>query len=67
MNRHRLRRYALRAAAAASVGLGLLVVTGGVAQADDVSSPADVTVGQVVVADTPSDAPVDTAMIITWN
>jgi hypothetical protein len=34
MNRSRLRRYALRAVAAVSLGIGVAVVAGGIASAD---------------------------------
>ena len=64
MNRDRLRRGAIRAAAVASLGIGLLLVGGGVAQAQGVSSSA--TVGSVVVADA-TDVPVATPMTIEWT
>ena len=39
MNRGRLRRYALRVLAAASLGVALIVTAGGIAHADTFNSP----------------------------
>ncbi len=39
MNRGRLRRYALRVLAAASLGVALIITAGGIAHADTFNSP----------------------------
>jgi Na+/glutamate symporter len=48
MNRGRLRRYALRVLAAASLGVGLVVAATGIAHADTLTAPSSATHGKVV-------------------
>ena len=48
MNRGRLRRYALRVLAAASLGVALIVTAGGIAHADTISGPDTTVTGKVV-------------------
>ncbi len=48
MNRGRLRRYALRVLAAASLGVGLVVTATGIAHADTLTGPDTTSVGKVV-------------------
>lgn len=62
MNRGRLRRYALRVLAAASLGVALIVTAGGIAHADTLTSPDSSYVGRVIQP--PGQA---SAEEVTWN
>ena len=48
MNRGRLRRYALRVLAAASLGVALIVTAGGIAHADTLTGPNTPSFGRTV-------------------
>jgi len=48
MNRGRLRRYALRVLAAASLGVALIITAGGIAHADTLTGSDSSSVGKVV-------------------
>ena len=48
MNRGRLRRYALRVLAAASLGVALIVTAGGIAHAETFNGPDSTSFGRVI-------------------
>jgi hypothetical protein len=48
MNRGRLRRYALRVLAAASLGVALIVTAGGIAHADTFNTPDAPSFGRTI-------------------
>jgi hypothetical protein len=54
MNRGRLRRYALRVLAAASLGVALIITAGGIAHADTITGPDPTYVGRTITP--PGDA-----------
>jgi hypothetical protein len=60
MNRGRLRRYALRVLAAASLGVALIITAGGIAHADTLSGSDTTSVGKVVHGPAGVSAPAET-------
>ena len=60
MNRGRLRRYALRVLAAASLGVALIITAGGIAHADTLTGPDPSSVGKVVQSPAGVTAPAET-------
>ena len=48
MNRGRLRRYALRVLAAASLGVALIVTAGGIAHADTITGTDSTHIGRTI-------------------
>ena len=60
MNRGRLRRYALRVLAAASLGVALIITAGGIAHADTLTGPGTSSVGKVIQSPAGVSAPAET-------
>ncbi len=60
MNRGRLRRYALRVLAAASLGVALIITAGGIAHADTLSGTDTTSVGKVIHSPSGVSAPAET-------
>ncbi len=65
MNRGRLRRYALRVLAAASLGVALIVTAGGIAHADTLTGPDSTYSGKVV--EQPTEPGVAGPSEVVWN
>jgi hypothetical protein len=63
MNRGRLRRYALRVLAAASLGVALIITAGGIAHADTLTGTDSSSVGKVIQTPAGVSAPAET----TWG
>ena len=63
MNRGRLRRYALRVLAAASLGVALIITAGGIAHADTLTGSDTSSVGKVIHSPADVSAPAE----VTWG